>query len=140
MLQPHERHISYYIKEYLEFIRQNFYDYLNNTSADDLNTHDKQFLKEKFDSVLKIDVTSSKKYTKIITVDRYFTTKVVHSYILNKDDNLHDKNFKKGDILKLHRDYKHPDRDKIYGNVFLKNYSVTWLRPIDPLDTNNESW
>jgi len=126
-----ERHISYYIKDYLECVRKNFYDYLDETDHAYLPAISAEKMAEKFESILKIDNLTSKKYTKIITMNRNFNQPIVHSFILNRDDNTFGQNFVKGDIL-LADYYFQPFRDRIYGNVFIpESYRVNWHRPLD---------
>lgn len=132
-----ERHISYYIKDYVEYIRQQFYHYLETTPKHRIKSYDIEVLKEKYESTLKIDRTSSKKYTKIISLNIHFKFPIIHSYILNRDDNLHGKDFKKGDIFGKTDFFNQPNRKRTLGNVFLKNYHTTWYKPLD--NPNNKS-
>lgn len=133
-----DRHISYYIKDYSEYVRKQFYVYLEETPVDDLPTASIERMKEKFESVFKIDTLTSKKYTKIVTMDKLFRQPIVHSFILNRDDNTFGRSFVKGDILMADY-YFQPFRDRTYGNVFYpESYSATWYRPL-PLDNDDSA-
>jgi hypothetical protein len=130
------RHISYYIAEYVEYIREQFYIYIEETPVDDLPTTSIERMKQKFENSLKIDTLTSKKYTKILTMDKLFRQPIVHSFILNRDDNTFGQNFVKGDILQADY-YFQPFRDRTYGNVFYpESYRATWYRPL-PLDSGD---
>lgn len=126
-----ERHISYYIKDYVEYIRQQFYHYLETTPIYRIKAYDIEVLKEKYESTLKIDYTSSIKYTKIISLNIHFKFPIIHSYILNRDDDLFGKDYKKGDIFEKTAFFSQPNRKKTFGNVMLKNYHATWHKPLD---------
>jgi len=131
----YDKHISYYIKEYVEHIRKQFYEHINNKPVNLLPTANIPRMTQKFEQTLRIDTTSSKKYTKIITMNVYFRTPKVHSFILNRDDNAFGKTFYEGDILYGY-DFAQPDRDKSYGNVYYKNYCATWYMPLPPQEHN----
>lgn len=126
-----DKHISYYIKEYVEYIKKDFYNYIETTPVDHLPTANLERMKQRFEKSLKIDRTSSKKYTKIITLNKLFRIPIVHSFILNYDCDRFGKDFKEGDIL-LPEFHRQPYYDKTYGNVILKNYVANWHRPLDP--------
>jgi hypothetical protein len=123
-------HISYYIKDYVETIKTQFELYIQETPIDFLPASSVERMKTVFYNTLKIDNITSKKYTKIITMNKTFRQPIVHSFILNRDDNTFGQNFVKGDIL-LPDYYFQPYRDRTYGNVFDKSsYRVNWHRPL----------
>ena len=127
-----DKHISYYIEEYRDHIRTQFYDWLEITPIDLIPYNDITEMKEIFESKLRIDTRTSKKYTKIITMNKRFTRPIVHSFILNREDN----KFNKGDILQAEYHYE-PYRDRHYGNIIKKDYLVTWYKPLAPEMINN---
>lgn len=123
------KHISYYIEEYKDSIKQKFYEFLENSPIDDIPYNNLSEMKEIFDSKLKIDTRTSIKYTKIITMNKRFLRPIVHSFILNRDDN----KFVKGDILLPDYHYE-PFRERHFGNVFKYDYNPTWYKPLPPED------
>lgn len=124
-----EKHESYYIKDYMAAISKNFEEYLVNTPPDLLVGNNVDTMREEFNNILRLDQTSSKKYYKIITMNKTFRQPVVHSFILKRDDD----KFYHGDILLT--DYYHqPFRDKSYGNIF-GEYRLNWHRILPLVDS-----
>lgn len=120
-----EKHISYFIEEYRNIIREQFYTWLEITPINLIPYNDLEEMKQIFESKLRIDTRTSKKYTKIISMNKRFTRPIVHSFILNREDN----KFRKGDILQAEYHYE-PYRDRHFGNVFKHDYRVTWYKPL----------
>jgi hypothetical protein len=122
-----EKHDSYYIKKYMDDISQNFEEYLLNTPPDLLAGTNLNTMRKEFYDTLRLDQTSSKKYYKIITMNKLFRQPIVHSFILKRDVD----KFYHGDIL-LTEFHRNPYYDKSYGNIF-GEYKLNWHR-ILPLD------
>lgn len=122
-----EKQLSYYIEQYRDHIRKQFYDWLEIADINSIPYNDLTEMKELYELKLKIDTRTSIKYTKIITMNKKFTRPIVHSFILNRDDN----KFIKGDIL--YPDYHYePLRDRHYGNIIKGDYYVNWHKPFPP--------
>lgn len=118
-------HISYYIEEYRDRVRKSFYDFLENADINEIPYNDLSEMAEIYENNLRIDTRTSKKYTKLISMNGRFTCISVHSFILNRDD----AKFNKGDILYPFR-HNEPKYNRNYGNVFLKNYNPYWCKPL----------
>lgn len=118
-------HISYYIEEYRDSIRKSFYEFLENTHVNNIPFNDLEEMSKVYENNLRIDTRTSKKYTKIISINKRFMRPIVHSFILNRDDI----KFNKGDILYPRVHYQ-PRYERHYGNVFLKDYNPTWYKPL----------
>lgn len=126
LLSKGDKHITVHIRDYMEQIKVLFAEYLESLPPNLVPTNDIPAMIEKYNTTLRLDQTSSKKYYKVISLNKHLRQPIVHTFILKRDDD----KFYEGDIL-LPDWYRDPFRIKSYGNIYLGNYRLAWNRPLD---------
>lgn len=121
-----DKHITVHIREYMEQIKRLFVEHLESLPPNYVPTNDISAMIEKFNNTMRLDQTSSKKYYKVISLNKHLRQPIVHTFILKRNDD----KFYEGDIL-LPDWYRDPFRDKSYGNIYEGNYKLSWHRPLD---------